>query len=60
MAYVKQNFKNGDVLKAEQLNNIENGIINLEDQKVTLTATLENGSTKTYMLYGYEVTSNES
>lgn len=27
MAYIKQNFKNGDILKAEQLNNIEDGII---------------------------------
>ncbi len=29
-------------------------------QAVTMTATLEDGSTKTYTLYGYEVTSDES
>ncbi len=29
-------------------------------QAVTMTATLEDGSTKTYTLYGYEATSNES
>lgn len=29
-------------------------------QAITMTATLEDGSTKTYTLYGYEVTSDES
>ena len=28
MAYIKQNFKDGDVLKAEHLNHMEEGIAN--------------------------------
>ena len=31
MSYTKQNFKKGDTLTADHLNNIENGIINLEE-----------------------------
>lgn len=31
MSYVKQNFQNGSVLKADQLNKIEEGIINIAD-----------------------------
>lgn len=30
MAYTKQNFKDGQILKAEHLNKIEDGIITLE------------------------------
>ena len=33
MAYTKQNFKSGQTLKAEHLNNIENGIENIETEK---------------------------
>lgn len=32
MAYTLQGFKNGDVLKAEHLNHIENGIVALDDK----------------------------
>lgn len=33
MAYTKQNFESGQTLKAEHLNNIENGIENIETEK---------------------------
>lgn len=35
MAYTKQNFQPGDVLKAEELNNIEDGILAVEKQVAT-------------------------
>lgn len=34
MAYIKQNFKNGDILTAEHLNYIETGIIKIETDKL--------------------------
>lgn len=39
MAYSKQNFKDGNVLNAEQLNNIENGIQIVQD---SIPTTLKN------------------
>ena len=44
MAYEKQNFTNGEVLDASQLNHIENGIVELE----TLT---DRTTGKKYTLY---------
>ena len=37
MGYTKQNFTDGQILTADNLNNIENGIVNLEDD-LQLTA----------------------
>lgn len=37
MAYVKQDFTSGQTLTAAQLNNIEVGLIALEDEKVSLS-----------------------
>lgn len=39
MAYQKQNFTDGDVLSAEQLNKIEDGILALEEQIANLGST---------------------
>ena len=35
MAYEKQNFKDGNTLKAEQLNHMEDGIAKLETSMIT-------------------------
>lgn len=35
MAYEKQNFKGGNILKAEQLNHMEDGIAKLETSMIT-------------------------
>ena len=36
MSYTKQNFKDGQTLKAEHLNHMEDGIVNLENAVVAL------------------------
>lgn len=38
MSYQKQNFANGEVLPASQLNHIEDGIVDLERSSTTLLA----------------------
>ena len=43
MAYTKQNFKQGDILNASQLNHIENGITKIEqDLQEHIYTNLEN------------------
>lgn len=37
--YVKQNFESGQILKAEHLNHMEDGIGQLSEEKVTLPTT---------------------
>lgn len=40
MSYVKQNFKDGEVLTAEQLNRIEDGVVEVETDVATLLSEL--------------------
>ena len=41
MAYQKQDFKDGDILEASQLNHIEEGIIELEEKQNNFISTSE-------------------
>lgn len=63
MAYTKQNFKDGEVLTAEQLNHIEDGVVALETKvsevgvtKIVLPAgsffSFPNGEVHKYLIHG--------
>lgn len=41
MSYVKQNFEKGQILKADHLNHMEDGISNAESQSIVLDTTLK-------------------
>lgn len=57
MGYTKQNFKDGQVLTAEHLNNIEQGIVDASEGVITFaTATLSTMEWISNSVFGYEQT----